>query len=192
MEINRKWSVSPSFCLALAVSVVIIPLKWVLSWLVAMIIHEFAHYLALRSTGVSVSNIELGTSGARMDTQGLCGWRESVCAAAGPIGSLLLCAFSSAFPSVALCGFIHGIFNLLPLFPLDGGRILHGAIGRFRSGRVVMNILEWGILSAFGIFAIRCLVCLSLGPVPLILYIMMLAKWRKIKIPCKAGHLAVQ
>ena len=47
---------------------------------------------------------------------------ECLCALAGPLGSLIL-AFLP-FSTLALCGLVQGLFNLLPIMPLDGGRIL--------------------------------------------------------------------
>ena len=50
--------------------------------------------------------------------------RETACILAGPCGSLLLMCFAVWFPRTAVCGFIHGLYNLIPVYPLDGGRAL--------------------------------------------------------------------
>ena len=57
-----------------------------------------------------------------MEVSGLDTKGELLCALAGPVGSLLLALLP--FPMLALCGLCQGLFNLLPIMPLDGGRVL--------------------------------------------------------------------
>ena len=110
--------------LAVAVGVLILPLWFFLSFILAASFHEICHYLALKIAGVRVYRIEVGPFGASMETEGMCpGW-ELICVLAGPVGSLMLVPFIRWVPGIALCGLIQGIFNLLPIYPMDGGRIL--------------------------------------------------------------------
>ena len=50
--------------------------------------------------------------------------REALCALAGPLGSFSLLFLGAYFPEATICGFVQGAYNLLPIFPLDGGRAL--------------------------------------------------------------------
>lgn len=51
-------------------------------------------------------------------------WQRIAATAAGPFCSLALGLCYPWLPKLALSGLIQGVFNLLPVFPLDGGRIL--------------------------------------------------------------------
>jgi len=102
----------------------LLPLKLVISIYAAAAIHECCHILLLCCFHVPILRIELGIGGAVIRTASLPPKQELLCAAAGPVGSLLCCFLIRPFPLLALCGCVQGLFNLLPVFPLDGGRIL--------------------------------------------------------------------
>lgn len=190
MEVRTKWHVSPALCIVVVISLFTIPIKWIAAWIFAVILHEGAHYFTLRFTGYSVLNIVLGVGGAKMTTMPIEGWRETLCAASGPLVSLSLGFLAAIFPRLALCGVAHGLFNLLPLYPMDGGRILNGIIGRFRFGRPIMFATEWITIIGCSIAALYACFKLVFGPIPLILFTVVLLQRRK--IPCKQGQIAVQ
>lgn len=108
-----------------ALMLLVLPLQWLAAILLAAVIHESCHLLCLRLCNVPVFQIHIGLQGAAIETAPLPPASEILCAAAGPAGSLLCLIFMRSFPMLALCGFLQGIYNLLPVYPLDGGRILH-------------------------------------------------------------------
>lgn len=59
-----------------------------------------------------------------METLPMSTGRELIAVLAGPAASLLLLSLVRVFPRVAICGLIQGIYNLLPIYPLDGGKAL--------------------------------------------------------------------
>ena len=59
-----------------------------------------------------------------METSPMTPGREALCALAGPLGSFLLLLLARHFPEAAVCGIVQGGYNLIPIYPLDGGRIL--------------------------------------------------------------------
>ena len=114
---------------------------------VAVLLHELAHSLVARARGLSVKKITLyifgGVSDLEQEPQspGV----EFQMAFVGPVVSLLIgiIAFLLQLPIrgsdtpgeailiyLAISNILLGIFNLLPGFPLDGGRVLRSIIWR--------------------------------------------------------------
>lgn len=125
-----------SFYIALAVAIILLPVRLVFSWVIAVAVHEFAHYLALKLTGVDVYKIRVSLSGVRMGVDELSGWRAVVCSLAGPIGGLLPLIIRRWMPCTAICATLHSCYNLIPIFTLDGGRALEAVLVKVLGNRV--------------------------------------------------------
>lgn len=107
-----------------ALMMLVLPLNWLGAAVAGAVWHELCHYLVLLALGGRGYALHMGIWGVRMDTSPLTPGKELLCALAGPVGSILLSGLSPIFPRTALCALVQGLFNLLPVFPLDGGRIL--------------------------------------------------------------------
>lgn len=118
-------------CVLLALALLVLPLPWLLAAVTAALFHELCHGAAVLALGGTLGAIQLGGRGATMEVGGLSIGRELLAAAAGPLGSLGLLLFSRFFPRLSLCGLVQGLYNLLPIYPLDGGRMLFCLV-RFR------------------------------------------------------------
>ena len=113
-----------SACIWGCLLLLLAPLDLVFSFYAAAAIHELCHILALHYFRIPIYSITLGISGAVIRTAPLMAKQEFICAAAGPAGSFLCILLSRTFPLVAVFGFVQGIYNLLPIYPMDGGRML--------------------------------------------------------------------
>ena len=180
--------------LAAALALLVLPLSLLLSFLMAAFFHELCHYLALRWTGTRVYRITIGPFGAAMETDAMDPGREVICALAGPLGSLLLAGCYRICPEIAICALVQGCFNLLPLYPSDGGRILSGTLEMLGvPGRTTVCLWIRRITGS----AICCL-CLygfrvwKLGYGVLLLGALTLLRTFPRKTPCKEAFFGVQ
>lgn len=98
-------------------------------FLLALICHEMGHLLAMKLGGVAVHDLRLSAAGAVINS-GFTGYRQELaCASAGPVFSFLLCLCTFRwYPRLSIVSAILGAVNLLPVYPLDGGRILRSAL----------------------------------------------------------------
>ena len=123
--------------------------------LLAALCHELGHYAALRRRGGWVRAVRISALGAEMQVAGRMSYGgELLAAAAGPAVNLLLAAALGLpgrwwEPLYLLAGAqaVLGCFNLLPILPLDGGRMLWLALcwgtDPFLADRVAQRWLCW-------------------------------------------------
>ena len=132
-EISRKrWKrfflhpeVTPGFAIRLGILILVDPAGLVLPFLAAAAIHELGHLLALWLTGAEVCRFRLTALGAELETGFLQPGQTVFCAAAGPMANLLTAAVCFRWSArLGWCSLFLAAFNLLPMLPLDGGRIL--------------------------------------------------------------------
>lgn len=124
LDSKIEFSVSAGALLWLAALLLLLPLQWVFALILAVCVHECAHGIAVCLTGGSILGVHIGGTGTVLVCQPMSGVKEVICAVAGPISSLLLLLLIPRMPRTAICGAVHGLYNLIPLIPLDGGRIL--------------------------------------------------------------------
>lgn len=114
-------------------------------FLFAAAVHEIGHILVLYLAGGRVHKLILTACGAVLR----CALPQNrfACAAiclAGPAASFALTALAGACDAYRLAGAsaLLGIFNLLPMPPLDGGMVLfHLADGRFPGVRYAFSLV---------------------------------------------------
>ena len=177
-----------------ALALLILPLKWVLAAMTAAVFHELCHIAAVILCGGSIMAIDVGAGGTRIHVSPMGAGKSTACALAGPAGGFLLLLLLRWMPALGICGAVHSIYNLLPLYPLDGGRALRGmaqllpqhvsdSLCAVIEGLCAMGICIAGLWGCFG---------LRLGWAPLILAVATIVKSIGVKIPCKRDGKRVQ
>lgn len=143
-----------------AFGVLILPFRWVMGLAIAILCHEGGHLLTLYLLGIPIMGIRSGMTGFRIVTYELTPTQEFLAASAGPLFSFLLLLIRNIFPELAICGLVQGLFNLLPIYPSDGGRILSAVLYKFapdRRNRILRltGLIFLIILAVFTIIMIR-------------------------------------
>ena len=110
-------------CFLTAAGLLLLPLDWLVSAMAAAAIHEMGHLAVLRGFGIPIHDIRIGFTGARIGTGPMPAFTELLCAAAGPLFSFGAALLSRWFPVLGLIALAQGVFNLVPVYPMDGGRI---------------------------------------------------------------------
>lgn len=122
--LNNKIAIKWDFMLYLACSLFVLPVHLVINWLLAATVHEIFHIIALYSLKKRIFNICLTATGTFIETESMLPEEEIYCAIAGPLGGFSGLLFMHVNPYFAVCSFLQSVFNMLPLYPADGGRIL--------------------------------------------------------------------
>ena len=117
-------SFSALSCIYGCLALLCLPLEWLISVAAAAAIHELCHILLLKILHIPIFQFRIEPTGAIIQTANLLPVQEFFCAAAGPAGSFLCLFLIGKFPLIAFCGLVQGLFNLLPIYPMDGGRML--------------------------------------------------------------------
>ena len=99
----------------------ILPLQWIFAAVAAACIHELCHLCAVKLCGGQVTLFTLDPGGAAMRIMPMSAGKELLCALAGPLGGLSLMLFSRWIPRIAVCAAFRSLYNLRPIYPLDGG-----------------------------------------------------------------------
>ena len=100
----------------------------------SVLAHELGHLTAILLSGAEVRRLRFGAAGAVIDLDGSLSRRQEMAiAAAGPVAGLLfacICVFADTpyFRYVSLVSLLASAFNLLPVYPMDGGRVAYLAM----------------------------------------------------------------
>lgn len=165
---DRVPGLGPGDYLALGVTAAV-------AFFAGLILHELAHSLVARRFGLRVGGITLFIFGgvAELDEEPASARSEFWIAVAGPAMSFAVAALcwlahvtletsdisqplQAVLEYLALINFVLAVFNLLPAFPLDGGRVLRAALWR-RSGDVVSATRQASTISELIAYAIMAL-----------------------------------
>jgi len=144
-----------------------------LIYFLSVLLHELSHSLVARTYGLEMRGITLFIFGgvAEMPREPTTPKSEFVIAAAGPLASMVLAlvfgglglagqAFGGPAPAIAVLfylGILNGAlaaFNLIPAFPLDGGRLLRSVLWGWKKDLRRATRVSSAIGSGFGLLLI--------------------------------------
>ena len=136
-----------------------------IAYLIAMVAHEMAHSAMAAHFGFVLDDVNLMPYGAALsgETDGMKPREEIWVALAGPLCGICLAVIFTALwwlvpatyfftETFVTANFITALFNLLPVFPLDGGRVLlAGLSGKIPRGKAMRAMKISGYITA-GVF----------------------------------------
>jgi Zn-dependent protease/predicted transcriptional regulator len=127
----------------------------------SVLTHELAHSLVARKRGIPIKQITLFIFGGVSSLEGepTTAPVEAWIAFVGPLTSIVIGAIffvlslalgprtplGLAAEYLSFANLILGVFNLLPAFPLDGGRVLHALVWRWTKNRYRATQIAAGI-----------------------------------------------
>lgn len=181
MDRLLRIQVSAGALIFLAVLLLLLPLQWVIAVLLAAFFHELCHCVAILLCGGSIDSVTISGRGAVIETEPMSAFKEGICALVGPLGSFLLLLFAKWMPRTAICGMVHGFYNLMPLFPMDGGRVLRGLIYGAFSPPVAQRVFVWSQRIVAFLLILGCaMLSFQIGLVAVILLILLFwRRWRE-------------
>jgi Zn-dependent protease len=131
----------------------------------SVVLHELGHALAARRYGISTAHITLYPFGGVAAIRGMprTAQQELVIAIAGPAVNVAIAATTGAgawltgstiIASIAVMNLILAGFNLIPAFPMDGGRVLRALLtkrlGWIPATEIAIRVgtaFAWGFLA---------------------------------------------
>lgn len=181
------------------------------NYLLAIFLHEMGHYLVAKKLGYKLSKFSLSPYGAQLNykNQNFQSQDEIKIALAGPMANLISIFlifsiwwiapttyfFTSSFVEISL---IIALFNLLPAYPLDGGRVfvcLSSMIFEKKTAKKITVVFN--VLLSILFFALFCfcafvdfnpsLLLFSVFLVVGILDFNFVSKYERINIFCKTN-----
>lgn len=136
-------------------------LLWIPIVFLSVLIHELAHAAAIAGFGFGASTIILGgMGGVTINQRRAKAWQDMIISIAGPASSFIMMGISlwlwrnteightdkfltEMLPRLAQANFFWGMFNLVPVPPLDGGHATRDFFRIFLSERTAFAIAIW-------------------------------------------------
>lgn len=171
---KSKIRIHPSMILVIIITIALGYIEQFFILLFVTTIHELSHVLiglCYRLQVAKITFMPIGEAAVLKDIEGLKPYQKYLIIAAGPLSNILLGTiiyvfFIPKYPNLYFfmaANYSIGLFNCLPIYPLDGGRILHQVLGN--SFGVLISNETMKIVSK-----IFCGVLCVLGIVQVILY----------------------
>ncbi|MFO0825363.1 MAG: site-2 protease family protein [Gemmataceae bacterium] len=151
---------------------------WIAVVLISILVHEMGHAIAFRMFGSDSYIVLWMFGGLAVPRSGVrVRWQRIVVALAGPAAGFLLCGILYGthqltdwggrangrpvmvfYLMLIVVNLYWGIFNLLPVFPLDGGQVSRELCeGKWRGRGLVMSLkISFGFAVAVVVYSLLC------------------------------------
>lgn len=174
-KIHVGWSA----CVGFSLMLLLLPFEWCIAVVLAAVFHELCHSAAIYVCGGRILMIRIGFAGAAIEAEPMGDGKELLCALAGPLGGLSLLFLAKWLPRTAICAAIQSLYNLMPIYPLDGGRVLRCGIKLMlpaATAEKVYKALQYTFLAVLTMLILYAVLRLHAGMIP-VLFLLIL--WRK-------------
>lgn len=195
MKPNDFFIIRPRFCVAVCVALLLLPLKFVLSWLCAVVFHEMGHTISLNILRIPIRSIIIDLHGASIETRAMTTKERFISIISGPLAGLSTVFLSRWIPYIAIFALVQNVYNLIPLRGHDGWQLLECILSFKCTRRNSTAILYAGevfsllVISGFCIYAM----CnLGIGLSALIFGGCLWIRYFNAKTPCKDTQQIVQ
>lgn len=153
----KKFKFGPSFFLLIVVCLLTKNIVLMFNYLLALFWHEMAHLWVAGSRGYSLKCIKLDVFGLAVDLNEKVDDKDQFAInIAGPVCNLLMCVLCLAtywliptsyiyLNTFCFANLILAIFNLLPVYPLDGGKIFRGMIKSDKAYKVLDCVIRYSL-----------------------------------------------
>lgn len=132
-------------------------LLWIPVLFLSVLLHELAHAGMIGVFGYGASQVMLaGLGGVTLNKRIAKPWHDMIISAAGPAASFGIAFGAAALPNrihdpmlvaflplLAQANLVWGIFNLIPVSPLDGGGIVRNFLRIFLRERTAFIVAIW-------------------------------------------------
>ncbi len=180
-----KFSVHPAFLLLLLTIVLYGNIALYSAIMISLLVHELGHFVAAKFVGVKVETCRILPYGGEMTLKNemqLSYRKLIIVALGGPLATILGIVFSLFLPALLRELFIEVqlfilLINLIPIWPLDGGRIVcFTLLSTFSHTK----LFEYYVSTSFYLLSVIIIVLLYLLPQSLILAVVSLFLWSKV------------
>ena len=185
---NNFIIISPLYYILLALFFLTLPAAWILGWSVAIITHELGHIIALIIFQIKIYKVTFDSTGLRLHTDTMNLREEMVCSLAGPLFGSIPVILVHNFPYAGICALILTCFNMIPLYPLDGGRVLSCLLQMITKPSVANKLylfIAGIVLGLLLLGAIFLFIYYECGPVPILAVFLLIIKSCQGNTPCK-------
>ncbi len=148
--------IHPLFLAVIVLSIFFGNTGLVMAFLLAICLHECAHILTAKAVGLNVESLYVLPFGCAAEISGYGNAnaaREIITAASGPAVNIMTACALTLLPKDALDTYVMlfiwvnvmlAAINMLPVLPLDGGRIMMAALKAIINERTAWKALNWG------------------------------------------------